>query len=83
MCLEGMCHFIQLTILKMFSWPSLAYYVHKGGLKPHCLFIPTYIKPQLQVSSIYLHLYNWIENICQFTYFNVHLSFKSSHLKVK
>ena len=24
-----------LTILRRFSWPSLDYYVHKGGLKSH------------------------------------------------
>ena len=30
----GQCHLIHLTILRRFSWPSLAYYMHKGGLKP-------------------------------------------------
>ena len=28
------CHLIHLTILRKFSWSSLAYYMHKGGLKP-------------------------------------------------
>ena len=32
----GQRHLIRLTILRRFSWPSLAYnYAHKGGLKPH------------------------------------------------
>ena len=38
----GQCHRIHLTIVRRFSWPSLAYnYVQKkGGLKPHsCYFV--------------------------------------------
>ena len=31
----GQCHLIHLTILERLSWPSLAYYVHRGGLKPY------------------------------------------------
>ena len=30
----GQCHLNHLTTLRRFSWPSIAYYVHKGGLKP-------------------------------------------------
>ena len=33
----GQYHLIHPTILRIFSWPSLAYYVLKGGLKPHSL----------------------------------------------
>ena len=31
----GQCHLIHLTIPRRFSWPSLAYNLHKGDLKPH------------------------------------------------
>ena len=31
----GQCHLIHLIILMRFSWHSLAYIMHKSGLKPH------------------------------------------------
>ena len=52
----GQCHLIHLTIPRRFSWPSLAYNVHKGGLKPHSFhFIcshSNYILRGLEVSHI-------------------------------
>ena len=43
----GQCHLIHLTILRRFSWPSLAY-VHKGGLKPDSFhFFSTWSRPHL------------------------------------
>ena len=37
----GQCH---LTILRRLSWPSLALYVHKGGLKPDSFHLRHFMK---------------------------------------
>ena len=37
----GQCHLIHLTILRKFSWPGVAYYVHRWPKTPFMhLFIP-------------------------------------------
>ena len=44
---RGQCHIIHLTILRRFSWPSLAY-MDKGSLKPHS-FIHSFIQLCLEI----------------------------------
>ena len=39
----GQCHLIHLTILRRFSWPSLAYMCTKGGLKPDSFHFISYL----------------------------------------
>ena len=62
----GQCHLIHLTIRRKFSWHSLAYYVYKGGLKPHSFYfkiryidIPLNMFNPLTVGFDYIRFFNY------------------------
>ena len=40
----GQCHLIHLTSPRSYTWPSLAYNVHKGSLKPHSIQFKTFVR---------------------------------------
>ena len=58
-CVSRQCHWIQLTILRRFSWPIRAciYRVHKRGLKPHS-FIFLFIHSFYSIFSLLFIYHN-------------------------
>ena len=63
----GQCHLNHLTILRRFSWPSLArfisfyLYVHKGGITPESShFLVLYVYAMFMKFSLFEDVYKYI-----------------------